>query len=118
MATLRRCGLDRCWCCTPSGAHCSSARRTPTTDTSLRLQPPSGEHPFGTDTVGRDILARTIYGGQISLLIGLHGNVGRGMHRGISIGAIAGYYGGLVDSLLMRFTEAMLNHPADLPICW
>ena len=41
------------------------------TDTSQRLQPPSLEHPFGTDTIGRDILARTIYGGQISLIIGL-----------------------------------------------
>src|SRR5688572_4117868 len=40
-------------------------------DTSRRLQPPSAEHPFGTDTIGRDILARTIYGGQISLMIGL-----------------------------------------------
>ena len=41
------------------------------TNTKLRLKPPSAEHLFGTDTVGRDILARTIYGGQISILIGL-----------------------------------------------
>jgi peptide/nickel transport system permease protein len=41
------------------------------TNTSIRLQAPSAEHPFGTDTVGRDLLARTIYGGQISLMIGL-----------------------------------------------
>src|SRR3972149_3000332 len=40
-------------------------------DTSLRLLPPSSAHPFGTDTIGRDILARTIYGGQISLIIGV-----------------------------------------------
>jgi peptide/nickel transport system permease protein len=80
------------------------------TDTSLRLQPPSADHPFGTDTVGRDILARTIYGGQISLLIGLTA-VSIELMVGILIGALAGYYGGLLDALLMRFTEAMLNIP-------
>jgi peptide/nickel transport system permease protein len=80
------------------------------TDTRLRLQPPSAEHPFGTDTVGRDILARTIYGGQISLLIGLFA-VAVETAVGVLIGAIAGYYGGWIDSLLMRFTEAMFNVP-------
>jgi peptide/nickel transport system permease protein len=80
------------------------------TDTKLRLQPPSAEHPFGTDTIGRDILARTIYGGQISLLIGLFA-VAVETVVGVLIGAIAGYYGGWVDNLLMRFTEAMFNIP-------
>jgi peptide/nickel transport system permease protein len=80
------------------------------TDTSRRLQPPSHEHPFGTDTVGRDILARSIYGGQISLLIGIFA-VAVEVAMGVLIGAIAGYYGGVVDSLLMRFTEAMFNIP-------
>jgi peptide/nickel transport system permease protein len=80
------------------------------TETGLRLQPPSAEHPFGTDTVGRDILARTIYGGQISLLIGLSAVVVQVL-VGVLIGAIAGYYGGWIDSLLMRFTEAMFNIP-------
>ena len=80
------------------------------TDTSIRLQPPSAAHPFGTDTVGRDILARTIYGGQISLLIGLTAVIIELM-VGILIGAIAGYFGGKLDALLMRFTEAMLNIP-------
>jgi len=80
------------------------------TDTSKRLQPPSAEHPFGTDTVGRDILARTIYGGQISLLIGLFA-VAVETIVGVLIGAIAGYRGGLTDSILMRFTEAMFNIP-------
>ena len=80
------------------------------TDTKLRLQAPSAEHPFGTDTVGRDILARTIYGGQISLLIGLSAVVVETI-VGIVIGALAGYYGGVIDSLLMRFTEAMFNIP-------
>ena len=80
------------------------------TDTKLRLQAPSMEHPFGTDTVGRDILARTIYGGQISLLIGFSAVVVQVL-VGVLIGAIAGYYGGWIDNLLMRFTEAMFNIP-------
>jgi peptide/nickel transport system permease protein len=80
------------------------------TPTSLKLQPPSAAHPFGTDTVGRDILTRTIYGGQISLLIGVFAVVVE-VAVGVLIGAIAGYYGSTVDSLLMRFTEAMFNIP-------
>jgi peptide/nickel transport system permease protein len=80
------------------------------TDTGLRLQPPSLEHPFGTDTVGRDILARTIYGGQISILIGLTAMIVE-VIIGVLIGAAAGYFGGRVDSLLMRFTEAVLVIP-------
>ena len=58
------------------------AKSMPTTPTlAQRLQPPSAEHPFGTDTVGRDILARTVYGGQISLMIGLAALSGRGRRR-------------------------------------
>jgi peptide/nickel transport system permease protein len=79
-------------------------------DTSLALQPPSVEHPFGTDVIGRDILARTIYGGQISLLIGLTAVVLE-VTVGILIGALAGYFGGWLDNLLMRFTEAILIIP-------
>jgi peptide/nickel transport system permease protein len=80
------------------------------TDTSLRLTAPSAAHPFGTDTVGRDVLARTIYGGQISLMIGLTAVIIETL-AGVLIGAIAGYYGGTIDSLLMRFTEAVFNIP-------
>jgi peptide/nickel transport system permease protein len=80
------------------------------TDTSLRISPPSAKHPFGTDTIGRDVLARTIYGGQISLIIGLLA-VSIESLIGILVGALAGYYGGFLDSLLMRITEAMLNIP-------
>lgn len=76
----------------------------------IRLQGPSLDHPFGTDAIGRDILARTIYGGQISLIVGLTA-VTLSSIIGILVGAFAGYYGGLVDSALMRFTEAMLNIP-------
>ncbi len=74
-------------------------------DTSQRLLAPSAEHPFGTDSIGRDILARTIYGGQISLFIGLVSVIIETI-LGIIIGALAGYYGGVIDSILMRITEA------------
>jgi len=80
------------------------------TETGIRLQPPSAAHPFGTDTVGRDILARTIYGGQISLLIGLTAMLVQ-LFIGVLIGAISGYFGGRIDSILMRFTEAVLIIP-------
>ncbi len=80
------------------------------TETGARLQPPSREHPFGTDTIGRDILARTIYGGQISILIGLTAMMVEVM-LGVVIGAIAGYFGGFLDSLLMRITEGVIVIP-------
>lgn len=80
------------------------------TDTGMRLQGPSAEHPFGTDTIGRDIFARAIYGGQISLMIGLFA-VSLQLVIGITIGSLAGFYGGILDSLLMRVTEAILTVP-------
>ncbi len=84
------------------------------TDTKIRLEAPSAEHPFGTDVIGRDILARTIYGGQISLMIGLTAVIVQ-VFVGVLIGAVAGYYGGWIESVLMRFTEAMFNIPS-LPL--
>jgi peptide/nickel transport system permease protein len=72
--------------------------------------PPSAEHWFGTDVIGRDIFARTIYGGQISLMIGIFAVMFE-VILGALIGASAAYYGGWVDSSLMRFTEAMLVIP-------
>jgi peptide/nickel transport system permease protein len=80
------------------------------TDVAIKLQPPSAVHPFGTDAVGRDVLARTIYGGQISLLIGLSA-VAVALIVGVSFGALSGYYGRWVDGMLMRLTEAMLCIP-------
>jgi peptide/nickel transport system permease protein len=79
-------------------------------DLKLKLQAPSAAHPFGTDGTGRDILARAVYGGQISIIIGLLA-VLVAATVGVTIGAVAGYYGGVVDSILMRFTEAMFNIP-------
>jgi peptide/nickel transport system permease protein len=79
-------------------------------DASQRLQAPSAAHLFGTDVVGRDILARTVYGGQISLLIGGTA-VGLSLLIGIPVGTLAAYYGGVLDSGLMRVTEAVLTIP-------
>ena len=80
------------------------------TETGNALHPPTWEHPFGTDTIGRDILARTIYGGQISLIIGLTAMLVE-VVLGVTIGALAGYFGGRLDSILMRMTEAILVIP-------
>jgi peptide/nickel transport system permease protein len=79
-------------------------------DLSITLRPPSLAHPFGTDGTGRDIMARTIYGGQISIIIGLLA-VLVSVTLGVLVGAVAGFYGGIVDSVLMRLTEAMFNIP-------
>jgi peptide/nickel transport system permease protein len=79
-------------------------------DPARKLQAPSYEHPYGTDAIGRDILARTIYGGQISLFIGVTAVIVQ-MIIGTAIGLTAGYLGGIVDSLLMRFAEAILSIP-------
>jgi peptide/nickel transport system permease protein len=79
-------------------------------DLSITLSSPSREHPFGTDGTGRDILARTIYGGQISIIIGICAVVVSAI-VGVLVGSISGYYGGPIDAILMRFTEAMFNIP-------
>lgn len=79
-------------------------------DLQARLQPPSAAHPFGTDATGRDILARTIYGGQISILIGLLAVI-VSITIGTLVGALSGFYGGVLDAILMRLTEALLTIP-------
>ncbi len=82
-----------------------------TGDLLIRLQPPMAGHPFGTDSTGRDVLFRIIYGGQISLFIGVLA-VALEVTLGTVIGGVAAYFGGWVDAVLMRFTEAMLAIPA------
>ena len=73
-------------------------------------QPPSLRHPFGTDELGRDQLTRVLYGGRISLLIGLSVAVASSV-IGTTVGAVAGYFGGRVDQLLMRLVDLLLVLP-------
>ena len=78
-----------------------------------RLQGPSGDHPFGTDSLGRDILSRVIYGARISLTIGLIA-VAISLVPGTLLGLAAGYFGGRIDSLIMRLMDMLLAFPAIL----
>jgi peptide/nickel transport system permease protein len=80
------------------------------TSWTLVRKPPSGSHWFGTDDLGRDILARVIYGARASLLAGLI-SVTIAMSIGVPLGLLAGYRGGLVDALIGRIADAMLACP-------
>lgn len=75
------------------------------------LMPPSGKHLLGTDGLGRDILSRMIYGARISLSIGIIA-VGIAILVGVFFGSIAGFYGGIADSIIMRFVDIMFCFPA------
>lgn len=77
------------------------------------LAPPSLAHPFGTDDVGRDTLARFMAGGRVSLLVGLTSML-MAILVGMGIGAFAGFYGGIIDNVLMRFTDVILSIPLYL----
>ncbi|MBI5033328.1 MAG: ABC transporter permease [Chloroflexi bacterium] len=74
------------------------------------LQQPSAAHWLGTDPLGRDILSRIIYGTRTSLAVGLV-SVGIAALIGMSLGLLAGYFGGLLDTLIMRFVDALLAIP-------
>lgn len=80
-------------------------------DLGSRLRPPSSEHWLGTDSLGRDIASRILYGARISLIVGVVVVVSAGI-VGTVIGLVAGYAGGLVDEALMRLTEVFLAFPA------
>ena len=77
------------------------------------LQPPNATFPFGTDDVGRDQFARAMAGGQISLFVGLASML-VSLVLGVGIGAFAGFYGGIVYNILMRFTDIVLSVPLYL----
>jgi len=81
-----------------------------TSDIRSRLEPPSLSHPFGTDALGRDLLTRCLYGGRVSLLVGFLVVVIT-LVIGVPVGAVAGYFGGWLDNILMRFTDAALSLP-------
>jgi peptide/nickel transport system permease protein len=74
------------------------------------LVPPSSIHLMGTDSLGRDVFSRILYGSQISLKVGFVA-VGLATLIGVFLGAVAGYYGGWVDNLLMRAVDLMLCFP-------
>jgi peptide/nickel transport system permease protein len=88
-----------------------SAQKANEVDLQARLSPPSQIHWMGTDSTGRDIFARMIHGGQISLIVGFLAVI-FSVSLGIVIGGVAAYYGSWVDIVLMRFTEAMLSIPS------
>lgn len=71
---------------------------------------PNGEHLLGTDKSGRDVLTRLFYGGRISLLVGFSATL-IVITLGTVVGALAGFFGGFIDSILMRFTDFVLNFP-------
>lgn len=79
-------------------------------DVSNILSPPSTAYPLGTDELGRDVLSRMIWGSRISLSVGFVA-VGIAIFIGIIIGSIAGYYGGWLDTVFMRFVDIMLTFP-------
>ena len=79
----------------------------------VRYQPPTWSHVMGTDALGRDLFTRILYGGRVSLTVGLL-VVFISIMIGVPIGALAGYYGGRVDGILMRITDAFLSLPSFL----
>lgn len=74
------------------------------------LLPPNWDYLFGTDELGRDVFSRMIYGARISLQVGLI-SAGIATILGVILGALAGYYGGWLETLIMRFTDMMLCFP-------
>lgn len=80
------------------------------TDTSNMLQSPSLKHIFGTDELGRDYLVRTIYGGRVSLTVGILAMI-ISTSIGIAVGTISGYFGGIIDNILMRIVDIISSIP-------
>ena len=81
------------------------------TDVSVKLKPPSSRNYLGTDQLGRDVFSRMLHGSRVSLSVGFVA-VAISIFIGILVGAVAGYYSGWVDSLLMRFVDIMLCFPS------
>lgn len=79
-----------------------------------KQQPPTWDHPLGTDDLGRDLYTRILYGGRISLTIGIFAALVSTLF-GAFLGAVAGFYGGRIDNLVMRFTDIAIAIPS-LPL--
>ena len=79
-------------------------------DLALYIKPPSAEHLFGTDDIGRDIFTRVIYGSRISLKIALVAQA-LSLTVGLFLGMIAGFYGGWIDTILMRIVDIIMSFP-------
>ncbi|GAA5502921.1 glutathione transport system permease protein GsiD [Deinococcus xinjiangensis] len=80
-------------------------------DLMARSQPPSATHWLGTDQTGRDIFARTLSAGRVSLLVGILSTL-ISVVVGTTLGALAGYFGGWVDNLIMRFVDVVMTFPS------
>ncbi|UCG52193.1 MAG: ABC transporter permease [Candidatus Latescibacterota bacterium] len=86
-----------------------------TIDVAKRHLPPSVSHPFGTDDMGRDLLVRVMQGGRISISVGVSAMV-FALLIGVMGGGIAGYFGGILDSIVMRMADVMMSIPVLLII--
>ena len=79
-------------------------------DVTKRLQPPSAQHWLGTDHLGRDLLARIVYGARVSMVVGA-ASVGLGAALGVPLGAAAGYRGGWIDQMVTSLIDFLLSFP-------
>jgi peptide/nickel transport system permease protein len=86
-------------------------------EAAVRLNAPSLEHPMGTDSLGRDILARVLYGGRLSLQVGFYSIIAATL-VGVPLGLMAGYFGGRVDNIIMRMMDVILAFPGLILIIW
>ena len=82
-------------------------------NTSRRLEPPSREHILGLDDLGRDVFARIVFGARVSLRVGFSVVLIASL-IGVTLGAMAGYFGGLMDTLIMRLCDILLAFPGIL----
>lgn len=80
------------------------------------LNPPSAKHLLGTDKVGRDVFSRILYGGRVSILVGLGSSLGAAL-IGVGIGAYTGYKGGWLDGILLRVSEVVMAFPRSSWCC-